>query len=205
MVKHLPTMWEIWFQSLGRKHPLEKEMATNSTILAWKIPWTEEPGRLQSMGSQRVGHDWVTSLSLWGLLRQVRPGQAHCLFGWTQSQLIGDPTYILKIWLSHNRSAIASYLRGCPHPRRGEYRNLPTPTTQTDLECRIFITQLCVAKQVKRKGDSMRLKEGKKCSRPVQCFNLDWTWIKTNKNYKTHSWVNEENMNENKILNTVMG
>ena len=51
-------------QSLGREDPLEKEMATHSSILAWKIPWTEEPGRLQSMGSQRVGHDRATSLSL---------------------------------------------------------------------------------------------------------------------------------------------
>ena len=52
MVKHLTTMWETWVQSLGREDPLEKEMATHSSILAWKIPWTEDPGRLQSMGSQ---------------------------------------------------------------------------------------------------------------------------------------------------------
>ena len=57
MVKHLPRMWETWVQSLGREDPLEKEMATHSSILAWKIPWMEEPGRLQSMGLQRVGHD----------------------------------------------------------------------------------------------------------------------------------------------------
>ena len=57
MVKHLTTMWETWVQSLGREDPLEKEMATHSSILAWKIPWTEDPGRLQSMGSQRVRHD----------------------------------------------------------------------------------------------------------------------------------------------------
>ena len=57
MVKRLPTMWEIWVQSLGREDPLEKEMATHSTTLAWKIPWTEETGGLQTMGSQRVGHD----------------------------------------------------------------------------------------------------------------------------------------------------
>ena len=57
-VKRLPTMWETWVQSLGQEDLLEKEMATHSSILAWKIPWTEEePGRLQSMGSQRVGHD----------------------------------------------------------------------------------------------------------------------------------------------------
>ena len=53
-----------WVQSLGQKDLLEKEMATHSSTLAWKIPWTEEPGRLQFMGSQRVGQDWVTSLSL---------------------------------------------------------------------------------------------------------------------------------------------
>ena len=51
-VKHLPTMWEIQVQSLGQEDLLEKEMATHSSIVAWKIPWTEEPGRLQSIGSQ---------------------------------------------------------------------------------------------------------------------------------------------------------
>ena len=58
MVKRLPivlTMWETWVQSLGREDLLEKEMTTHSSILAWKIPWTVEPGRLQSIGSQRVG------------------------------------------------------------------------------------------------------------------------------------------------------
>ena len=57
MVKHLPTMRETRVRSLGREDPLEKEMATHSSTLAWKIPWTEEPGRLQSMGSQRVRHN----------------------------------------------------------------------------------------------------------------------------------------------------
>ena len=56
-IKHLSTMWETWVRSLGREDPLEKEMAIHSRTIAWKIPWTEEPGRLQSMGSQRVGHD----------------------------------------------------------------------------------------------------------------------------------------------------
>ena len=56
-------MRENWVQSLDWEDPLEKEMATHASILAWKIPWTEEPGRLQSMGSQRVRHDWTTSLS----------------------------------------------------------------------------------------------------------------------------------------------
>ena len=57
MVKHLPTMRETQVQSLGWEDILEKEMATHSSILAWKIPWKEEPGRLQSMGPQRVRHD----------------------------------------------------------------------------------------------------------------------------------------------------
>ena len=57
MAKHLSAMWESGVQSLGWEDPLEKEMATHSSILAWKTPWTEEPGRLQSMGLQRVGHD----------------------------------------------------------------------------------------------------------------------------------------------------
>ena len=57
MVTPLPAMWETRVRSLGREDPLEKEMATHSSALAWKIPWTEEPDGLQSMGSQRVGHD----------------------------------------------------------------------------------------------------------------------------------------------------
>ena len=57
----LSAMWEIWVQSLGQEDPLEKEVATHSSIVAWRIPWTEEPGRLQSMGSQRVRHDRATN------------------------------------------------------------------------------------------------------------------------------------------------
>src|SRR5574337_976766 len=57
MVKHLPAMRETWVRFLGREDPLEKAMAPHSSTLAWKISWTEEPGRLQSMGSLKVGHD----------------------------------------------------------------------------------------------------------------------------------------------------
>ena len=56
-VKSLPAMQETQVQFLGWEDPLEKDMATHSSILAWEIPWTEEPGRIQSMGSQRVGHE----------------------------------------------------------------------------------------------------------------------------------------------------
>ena len=61
LVKNLPAMPETWIQSLGWEDPLEKEMTTHSSILTWRIPWTEELGRLQSLGLQRVGHDCVTS------------------------------------------------------------------------------------------------------------------------------------------------
>ena len=71
-VKHLPAMRETQARSLGREDPLEKEMAIHSSTIAWKSPWTEEPGRPKSMGSQRVGHDWATLISLslcskWGV------------------------------------------------------------------------------------------------------------------------------------------
>ena len=68
MIKCPPAMQETWVWSLSWEDPLEKEMATHSSILAWRIPWTEDPDRLQSMGSQRVRHNWATSLSFlhWG-------------------------------------------------------------------------------------------------------------------------------------------
>ena len=57
IVKHLAAIWVTWVRSLGQEDPLEKEMATHSSTLAWKVPWTEEPGMPQSMGSQSFGHD----------------------------------------------------------------------------------------------------------------------------------------------------
>ena len=71
MVKHLPAVWETQVQSLGWEDPLEKEMATHSSTLAWKIPWREEPGGLQSMGSQRVGH---SSTPVWKIPWTEEPG-----------------------------------------------------------------------------------------------------------------------------------
>ena len=75
-------MQEMGIQSLSQEDPLEKEMATHSSILAWKIPWTEEPGGLQSMGSQRVGQDLVTkqqnnARELWNILLQERKNVVH--------------------------------------------------------------------------------------------------------------------------------
>ena len=63
MVKNPPAMWETWVQFLGWEDPLEEGMATHPSTLAWRILWTEKPGRLQSLGSQRVGHHWVTKHS----------------------------------------------------------------------------------------------------------------------------------------------
>ena len=64
LVKCVPAMWETWVQSLGREDPLEKEMATHSSILTWRIPWTEKPDGLPSMGSHIFGDDWMTNTSL---------------------------------------------------------------------------------------------------------------------------------------------
>ena len=82
-VKRLLAMRETRVRSLGREDPPEEEMASHSSTFAWKISWTEEPGGLQSMGSQRVGHDWATSLPLFSL--------SHFLSLWT--------FYVLGLWL----------------------------------------------------------------------------------------------------------
>ena len=79
-VKHLPTMQETQVQILGQEDLLEKELITHSSILAWKIPWMEKPGRLQSMGSQRVGHNWATSLLLSLPLVPSEKAQIHCIY-----------------------------------------------------------------------------------------------------------------------------
>ena len=75
MVKRLPTMQETWVLSLGREDSLGKEMEIHSSILVWEITWTEEPGRLQSMGSQRPGHDLATKSPIMGVSTQ------SCLYG----------------------------------------------------------------------------------------------------------------------------
>ena len=103
-LKHLPAMWETLVRSLGWEDPLEKEMATHSSILAWRTPWTEEPGRLQSMRSQRARQDWETSL--WNSGKAMEPGvlpirndgkvwlpcQEHegVLFGFTMLACVGE-------------------------------------------------------------------------------------------------------------------
>ena len=82
MVKNPPAMQETWVQSLGRENPLEEEMVTHSSILTWTIPWTEEPGGLQSMESQRVEHDWAIYTFPLGWMRPAQEGN-HALFSRT--------------------------------------------------------------------------------------------------------------------------
>ena len=89
MVKNLPAMWETQVQSLGWGDPLEKGMPTHSSILAWRIPWTEEPGRLQSMGLQRVRHDWVTNTPLY-----LNGLNMHRKLQWTLIKLIINQKYM---------------------------------------------------------------------------------------------------------------
>ena len=101
MVKNLPAMWEIWVQSLGWKEPLEKEMATHSSIIAWSIPCTEEPGRLQSMGLQRVRHK-LNDFHLFLLLLY----QLHLRSSGIRPQWLGTPglqNRVNKRWESNHQ------------------------------------------------------------------------------------------------------
>jgi len=93
MVKGLSTTWETWVPSLSWEDPLEKETAIHCSTIAWKTPWTEEPGRLQSMGSQRVGHDWATSLYF--PLTMVLPSSNMSFIKWN------DYLYTYLIVLRH--------------------------------------------------------------------------------------------------------
>ena len=97
MVKNLTARQETWVPSLGREDPLEKEIATHSSILAWRIPWTEEPGGLQSMGLQRVRHNWVTNTYY------LCCHHALCETGlWNKVILQGTQTSLLLFWKSRS-------------------------------------------------------------------------------------------------------
>ena len=96
MVKNLPAMQETWVPSLDQEDPLEKGMATQTNILAWRIPWTEEPGRLQSIGLQRIGHDWVTHARTHTRTHTHTHTHTHtwgcwCLFHLSWFQLVTHP------------------------------------------------------------------------------------------------------------------
>ena len=114
-LKRLPTMRETWVRSLGRADPLEKEMATHSSILAWRIPWTEKPGGLQSTGSQRVGHDWATELN-WVIFDPVlfiflshSANQAPNLLSLTECLC----THFLSISIDTTQASLILYLHFC--------------------------------------------------------------------------------------------
>ena len=111
MVKNLPVMQETWVQSLGREDPLEEGMATHSRILAWRIPWTEEPGGLQSMGSQRVRHAWeinTTTKIVWKVNSPLRTGsQSPCMLeGSAQPSSIPTLPYRVMIVLDQMSTPI---------------------------------------------------------------------------------------------------
>ena len=94
-LKRLPAVRENWVWSLGQEDLLEKEMATHSSILAWKIPWMEEPGELQSLGSQRVGHDWVTSLAVSLVIYGLYCVEVGSLWVFLLAELTGDLVWLL--------------------------------------------------------------------------------------------------------------
>ena len=93
-LKHLPPMWDTWVRSLGWEDPLEKEMVTHSSILAWRIPWAEEPGGLQSTGSQRVGHHLATERVHTRATQRVYPQ--------------GQPGITLRVWILHFQNSCVS-------------------------------------------------------------------------------------------------
>ena len=108
MVKHLPAVQETQVRCLGREDPLEKEMATHSSILAWRISWTEEPGRLQSMGVQRVRHDWATNTHKrsGGDQRCVRDLESHFICSRWSCLPSESLALWVKIMFSRNGTAI---------------------------------------------------------------------------------------------------
>ena len=105
-LKRLPAMQETWVWPLGGEDPLEREMATHSSILAWRIPWKEEPGGLQSMGLQRVGHDWATSLSL---KREIKQKVSFLLI---QDDGVDDTKATTSCWTTIERR-----MPDIPHPK----------------------------------------------------------------------------------------
>ena len=110
MVKQPSTRQETRVQALVWEDPLEKEMAIHSSTIAWKIPWTEEPGRLQSMGSQRVGHDWATPLHSLGTGNDVWRSLIWRLdSGWGMCFQDGTPTWLLAGGLCSHYTALSPW------------------------------------------------------------------------------------------------
>ena len=115
-VKNLPVMWETRFDFLGQEDRLVKGMAPHSSTLDWKIPWMKEPGRLQSMGSWRVGHNWATSLSLFTFMHWRRKWQPTPVFSPGESQGRGGAGGLPSMWLHrvrHDWSDLAAAAAAC--------------------------------------------------------------------------------------------
>ena len=106
MVNNLPAMQGTWVRSLGWEDPLKKGTATHSSILAWKIPRTKEPGRLQTMGLPRVGHDWATFTSVFWTLPFYMYGWEAVAFWELQYSWIGDPYWP---WVSFTKQLTSLY------------------------------------------------------------------------------------------------
>ena len=153
-------MRETQVRSLGWEDPLQKEMATHSNIHAWKIPWTEEPGGLQSMGSQRVGHDCVTSLTNYcrGWAHQEQPGW-NC-----QAPPPGTITQHPTV-----KAAAAKSLQSCPtlcDPRNGSPPGSPVPGILQARTLEWVASSFSNAWKWKVKGKSLRR---------VRLFATPWT------------------------------
>ena len=103
MVKNLLAMQETWVQSLGWEDPLQKGMATHFSLLAWRTPWTEEPGGLQSMGSQRVWHDWVTNIFTFICFIHIYPLHMYPIY----THIPATPYKCWQIWYVKNNTAVA--------------------------------------------------------------------------------------------------
>ena len=148
MVKNLPAMQETWNQSLGWEDPLEKEIATHSSILAWKILWMEEPGGQQSVGLQTVGHGWVTKHSTAHAFNKILPSTHHniiflleisslALISWKRDFSLLN--IALNRMLEHKASCFLSIpvsLQGCQmFPFRQFIQNLHEPISNFLIPC----------------------------------------------------------------------
>ena len=120
-IKRLPAMQETWVRSLGWEDPLEKEMATHPSVLAWRIPWTEEPGGLQSMGLQRVGHDWATSLT--HSLKEIE---------------VCSKLDLVRTWAHIMTAAAAKSLQSCPTLRDPNVCSLPGSSIHGIFQARVL-------------------------------------------------------------------
>ena len=105
LIKNLPAVQETWVRSLGWEDPLEKEIANHFSTLAWRIPWTEEPGRLQSMRLQRVGHHWATNTCTSFFFMAESNSTVD---SWTQKHVFVNPTSIAE-----SKTTLSSCWCGC--------------------------------------------------------------------------------------------